>query len=304
MDAVYRHFNKTVLLLATALLMVVPGRAQTPSFVLNGSGAANLTIAAYTNQAVFVTVASSMAGTTEIAFTATATYSSGDQAWLSAWPAQSSHVSGTTPATLTFQINYSGPLVLSPAVITLTATSPSGVANATITVSYPGGGSGGPTITTTSLPYGIVGVPYSATLSATGGAPPYTWTLGTRPPYSPCGTSLPAGLGLNAGTGLISGTPSAANWDPIGPTPCLLFQVTDSKGTSATAILSLVIYSPLVIVTDSLPQGAVGTLYRQCITPSGGAIAFLAGGGSMPTITISSGSLPTGIVVPGFQTRQ
>jgi hypothetical protein len=156
--------------------MVVPGRAQTPSFVLNGSGAAHLTIAAYTNQAVFVTVASSMAGTTEIAFTATATYSSGDQAWLSAWPAQSSHVSGTTPATLTFQINYSGPLVLSPAVITLTATSPSGVANATITVSYPGGGSGGPTITTTSLPYGIVGVPYSATLSATNGTPPYTWT--------------------------------------------------------------------------------------------------------------------------------
>src|ERR1019366_3619039 len=100
----------------TSLLMVVPGRAQTPSFVLNGSGSPNLTIATYTNQAVFVNVASSGAA---ISFTATVAYASGDQPWLSAWPAQSSQVSGTTPSQLTFLINYSGPLVQHPAVITL-----------------------------------------------------------------------------------------------------------------------------------------------------------------------------------------
>ena len=171
MDAVYRHFNKTVLFLATALLMVVPGRADgLPSFVMNGSGAANLPIQLFAFQASAVTVASSMSGTTEISFTATVNYGS-DQAWLCALPA-----SATTQTTLYIQICRSG-TIMNPAVITLTATSPAGVADATITVTYPnGGGSGGPTITTTSLPYGIVGVPYSTTLSATNGTPPYTWT--------------------------------------------------------------------------------------------------------------------------------
>lgn len=59
-----------------------------------------------------------------------------------------------------------------------------------------------PSIVTSSLGGGIVGVPYSATLSATGGTPPYAWSV--------ISGSLPAGLTLGASTGAISGTPTAA----------------------------------------------------------------------------------------------
>ena len=47
------------------------------------------------------------------------------------------------------------------------------------------------TIATTSLPDGTVGQPYSETLTATGGTPPYTWSLDTG--------SLPAGLDAECG---------------------------------------------------------------------------------------------------------
>ncbi len=56
------------------------------------------------------------------------------------------------------------------------------------------------TITTTNLPDGMVEEAYSATLEATGGVTPYTWSVSAD--------SLPAGLSLNPATGEISGTPT------------------------------------------------------------------------------------------------
>lgn len=58
-----------------------------------------------------------------------------------------------------------------------------------------------PTIITTSLSNGIVGQPYSVTLSATG-TDSITWSLAN-------GSKLPNGLTLNENTGEISGTPIA-----------------------------------------------------------------------------------------------
>jgi hypothetical protein len=55
-------------------------------------------------------------------------------------------------------------------------------------------------IATGSLPNGGTGIPYQATLTATGGFTPYTWSI-------PQG-NLPGGLTLNASSGLISGTPA------------------------------------------------------------------------------------------------
>ena len=56
-------------------------------------------------------------------------------------------------------------------------------------------------ITTTSLPNGTKGDAYSATLAASGGTLPYTWSI--------IG-SLPSGLSLNPSTGIITGIPTSA----------------------------------------------------------------------------------------------
>lgn len=84
-------------------------------------------------------------------------------------------------------------------------------------------------ITTTSLPAGAQGSAYSATLAATGGTTPYTWSI-------TAGT-LHAGLALTQSSGLISGTPSTAGNNSI------TFMVSDS-GTPAqtdTRILPLAV---------------------------------------------------------------
>jgi hypothetical protein len=63
------------------------------------------------------------------------------------------------------------------------------------------------TITTTALPDGMVGTAYAVTLAASGGTPPYTWTVASG--------ALPPGLTLNATTGVIAGTPTTAGISTI-----------------------------------------------------------------------------------------
>lgn len=82
------------------------------------------------------------------------------------------------------------------------------------------------TITTTSLPAGVVGTPYSQTLGAVGGSGAKTW--------SKTGT-LPAGLTLSS-VGVLSGTPTAAG------TPSITFTVTDAASpTPNTASKALTV---------------------------------------------------------------
>ena len=57
------------------------------------------------------------------------------------------------------------------------------------------------TITTSSLPNGTQLAAYSATLAATGGTPPYTWSISSG--------TLPSGLSLASSIGAISGTSSS-----------------------------------------------------------------------------------------------
>lgn len=106
------------------------------------------------------------------------------------------------------------------------------------------------TITTTSLPAGQQNIAYSAQLAASGGLPPYTWSLGTN-------SQLPAGLTLSAG-GLISGTPTAVS----DTTP--EFVVTDSAKNTASANLRLVI-NP---ATASIPDGTYSFVFAGN-TPQG-----------------------------------
>ena len=82
-----------------------------------------------------------------------------------------------------------------------------------------------PTITTTSLPAGTSGRAYSATLSAAGGVPPYTWSA----------TGLPSGITLSGSTGVLSGTPLRPG------TYTVQFTATDANLQIANATITLAI---------------------------------------------------------------
>jgi hypothetical protein len=84
-----------------------------------------------------------------------------------------------------------------------------------------------PTITTASLPNGQQNSSYGATLAATGGASPYTWTVVSG--------ALPTGLSLAPTTGVVSGTPTGSG------TSDFTVQVTDQNSQTATKALSITI---------------------------------------------------------------
>ena len=85
-------------------------------------------------------------------------------------------------------------------------------------------------VTTTTLTDAVQDVPYTATLAATGGVPPYTWSLAS-------GSNLPAGLSL-ASNGQITGTTETI------ATSSFTVQVQDSLSAQATQTLSLTVDAP------------------------------------------------------------
>src|SRR2546426_1146918 len=147
-------------------------------------------------------------------------------------------------------------------------------------------------ITTTSLPNGVVNAPYSATLQAAGGAPPITWSWTAQ-----TGSTLPPGLVL-APTGGISGTPTSAGTFNVSVT------ATDSSTPALTASknFSITIIPQLAITTSSpLPNGITNTAYTGvtlAFTGGSGAVVWtLSGGTTLPanlTLNASTGAI-TGI---------
>jgi putative Ig domain-containing protein len=117
-----------------------------------------------------------------------------------------------------------------------------------------------PIITTTALPGGTVGQPYSQTLQATGGIGALTWTVSAG--------SLPAMLNLDLSTGVISGTPTTAG------TANFTVRVADTLLQSDTQALSIVVSAALAITTASLPDAEVGKSYNKMVNRSGGVAPF------------------------------
>jgi hypothetical protein len=129
-------------------------------------------------------------------------------------------------------------------------------------------------ITTTSLPSGAVGTPYSVVLSALGGTPPYTFTITAG--------ALPSGLSLSASAGLIYGTPVSSG------TFTFTVQVRDINLVSASQQFNLTVVAGLAITTSAqLPEGVVNSPYSQTLTASGGTIPYLW--------ALAQGSLPSGL---------
>ena len=130
-------------------------------------------------------------------------------------------------------------------------------------------------ITTSSLPTAQVGVAYNAQLAATGGTPPYTWSLASG--------NLPPGLTL-AASGAVAGTPTAAG------TFNTSVMVTDSLGAQQTASYSISVQTPpLSITTSSLPTVQIGVAYNAQLAATGGAPPY--------TWSLTSGSLPPGLTL-------
>jgi hypothetical protein len=129
------------------------------------------------------------AGSTQ-QFTATGTYSDGSSQDLS------SQVSWTSSNTAVATVNERGlASAMSAGSTTILATMSSLTGNATLTVQ-----AAPLAISRNSLPNGTLNASYAATLAASGGSSPYTWSI--------LNGSLPAGLNLNPNSGAITGTPT------------------------------------------------------------------------------------------------
>ena len=124
-----------------------------------------------------------------------------------------------------------------------------------------------PTILPFALPHGTVNAPYPLIqLEASGGTPPYTWSV--TPP-------LPSGLSLNLlGPGILSGTPLM----PTSPT-LYRFHIMDSSRPNAligTLTRRLAVHDTLQIDHGQpddpvIPTGTVGHAYRTTLSASGGS---------------------------------
>ena len=175
-----------------------------------GSSSASLTAIA-----VAPASATAVVGATQ-PFTATGTYSDGSSANVTSSATWSSSI--PTVASMS-SAGVATALAVGATSITAAIGSTSGSASLTVTPAPL-------TITTASLPGGTQLVPYSASLGASGGTPPYTWS-------NP--TGLPPGLSVAPASGAITGTPtSTGSYD-------FLAQVTDTALRTASKSLNITV---------------------------------------------------------------
>ena len=110
-------------------------------------------------------------------------------------------------------------------------------------------------ISTSSLPNGQVSHSYTATLQASGGTAPLSW--------STTAGALPTGLGLTASTGVISGTPTAT-----AAGTSLTFTVTDSSSTPQTKSVTLTLNVSPASITVAVSPPAAGLTPTQTLAVS------------------------------------
>ncbi|KSV62384.1 hypothetical protein N185_08205 [Sinorhizobium sp. GW3] len=139
-------------------------------------------------------------------------------------------------------------------------------------------------VTPDSLPDGGVGAAYSVHFSASGGTPPYTYTLDVG--------TLPTGLSLST-SGQLSGTPTAAG------SFTFKLKVQDSTTISTGGVhfvaqnftTTINSFPPVALspASGALPAATVGSAYSQGISASGGAGAI--------SYAVTAGSLPAGLAL-------
>jgi hypothetical protein len=228
--------------LATGSTMVSPTATTTYTLTAtNSSGSATST----------ATVTLSAAGTPTInSFNANPTsVLSGSSSTLS-WATTGATSIAITPGSFTSTM-ASGSTSVSPTAkttYTLTATNAAGSSTAMATVSIASAG-GALAITTSSCASGTQGAAYAGcTITATGGTPPYTFSLDTSGNFSP----LPEGMALNASTGAVSSA-LIGGQGTYGPQ----FVVKDSASGQASQQISFAITGSNVFLANIFPSTSI-----------------------------------------------
>ena len=158
-----------------------------------------------------------------------------------------------------------------------------------------------PAVTTQSpLPNGVVSVPYSQQIAATGGVPPYIFSMNNNPP----------GITITQG-GVLNGTPTKAGTynfnigvtDSLRAQTVLPFQVTFVTATTQIQV------SPLALTFNADQNGDPPPTQAIAIVPAAGATPPITyslitdsgqSGTAAPgwiTVTPTSGGVPAGLVV-------
>jgi hypothetical protein len=128
-------------------------------------------------------------------------------------------------------------------------------------------------ITTTQLPPAKQHVEYKSELAATGGTPPYGWSV--------ISGTLPAGIQLDDKTGALAGKPS------MPAVASCRFEVTDTAGKHATRTLVLTVVAECEITTKALPEATAQRPYDTKLQVSGGVPPY--------SWAVTTGTLPAGI---------
>jgi hypothetical protein len=121
-------------------------------------------------------------------------------------------------------------------------------------------------------PAGQVAIPYTDTLTATGGTTPYAWSVNAG--------SLPPGLILTS-AGVLAGTPTTAG------SFSFTVNVIDANNGIATTSITLTIIGTLTLTFTAPPAGQAGTAYSDTLTAAGGTTPY--------TWSVSAGTLPAGL---------
>jgi len=134
---------------------------------------------------------------------------------------------------------------------------------------------------------------YSASFPATGGFPPYTWSL-DRP--------LPPGFTFDATTGTLNGTPQGASYT----TPNVTVQDSSNPPQFANYFgFGLQVWGKLSIITSSLPTVAMGSNVWLQPIGTGGEVPYqwsLSIGILPPGLSVTTPSTYAGNVITGSPT--